>query len=305
MPVVSLDLHVPEMAGAARLFVDLLGGRTVDRSATVIAGAIQRGGTKIGWREGPAASRITLQTMELRVPDADGAVAALPARDLLGQDGDGWRVRARALGVDVVVHNIDAPGDRPSLPATGPGMGSDALDPSNDAVGRGAAGTRVFDHVCFAVESLADAVDLLRTQLGGVVVFGGHNARLGTLSSQVQFGSGTKVELLQPTRPDTALRRFLDRHGPGMHHLTWHVHDVEVAALAAEAHGFAVVDTDLESRAHWWETYLRPSSAFGLLVQLSWTDRHHDDPLDDATVAAILAGKVDSRDYTMHWPTRS
>ncbi len=291
MPVLGLDLAVPDPVRAHRLFVDLLGGVEVDRGEPGVgdprASAVQPGGATIAW-SGVADRTSTLSVLTLGVPDPDHAAAGLPARGAaLRPHGDGWTFRAAPLGVDVRVVPHDPGPGHPPVPGHR---------------GHGAAGTRVLDHACFAVDSLADAVDLLRTTLGGEVVFGGHNRELGTLSSQVRFGEGTKVELLQPTRPDAELRRFLDRRGPGLHHLTWHVHDVTAAARAAEDTGFAVVGTDLERRTHWRETYLRPGSALGLLVQLAWTDVTHDEALDDDAVAAILAGRVDSWGYTMRPP---
>ena len=171
--------------------------------------------------------------------------------------------------------------------------------PTDDHRPRGAAGALHLDHVCFAVRSLRDAVGLFRDRLGGAVVFGGHERTNGTLSSQVDLGGGTRVELLEPTRPDAAVARFLDRFGPGMHHLTWKVADVPAAVAAAEDAGFPTTGTDLDRRPHWRETYLRPAGALGLLVQLAWTDRSHDTPLDDATLARVLAGEVTSHDYGM------
>lgn len=296
MPVTGVDLGVPDPSTARRLFVDLLGGAPIAGSVGSGAGvARQPGGAVVRWDHVPG-PRSRLSALAVGVEEPDRVVAALAGRGAtLRPDGDGWRFAAEVLGVEVVVHDA---GSRMVVDGGPADQG-----PPGDPRGHGGAGTRVFDHVCLAVPSLADAVDLLCTRMGGEVVFGGHNSELGTLSSQVRFGSGTKVELLQPTRPDAALARFLDRRGPGAHHLTWYVRDVEAAARAAVEHGFAVVDTDLDRRAHWRETYLRPSSALGLLVQLAWTDRRHDTPLDDDTVAAILGGEVDSWGYTMHPPT--
>lgn len=157
-----------------------------------------------------------------------------------------------------------------------------------------------FDHVCIAVRDLRSSVHLLRDHLGGEVVFGGHNRHIGTLSSQVRLGTGARVELLQPAHSDAPIATYLDRFGgPCMHHLTWRVVDVAHAVGAAERAGFEVTGTDLYSRDHWRETYLRPGATMGMLVQLAWSDRHHDDALDDDRVDAILAGRVSSNDYAM------
>jgi methylmalonyl-CoA/ethylmalonyl-CoA epimerase len=265
--VVTLDLDVPDVARARELFGGLLGGtQLADRDGTAVIE--QPGGARIRCRAGDG-GRARLRRVSVRV--AGDRLDAAAAAVLLGVDLEPVR-----------------------QPQTPPANGK----PVADGEPVGSAGALAFDHVCFAVTSLDAPVALLR-DLGGAVVFGGHERNNGTLSSQLDFGGGTRIELLAPTRPDVAVARFLDRFGPGMHHLTWKVADVPIAEAAAEAAGFATVDTDLDRRPHWRETYLRPASALGLLVQLAWTSRRHDTPLDDATLARILAGEVNSWDYGM------
>lgn len=261
MTVARLELEVPDLDRARRLFVDLLGG-TLAPSRDADAFAVDvHGGAQLGLRPGRG-QRADLQTLVLTTD----AGRAPDTRALLGT-----RVAVVPLGAS----------------------------PVDDHIPRGSAGALHLDHVCFAVRSLRDAVGLLRDELGGHVVFGGHERTNGTLSSQVDLGGGTRVELLEPTRPDAAVAGYLERFGPGMHHLTWKVADVPAAIAAAEDVGFPTTGTDLDRRPHWRETYLRPGTALGVLVQLAWTDRSHTTPLDDATVERILSGRVDSHDYEM------
>lgn len=280
MGVARIEFDVGDLDRASRLFADLLGG---EARVSAVGRVVEReGGAAIHCRRTDVQGA-ALHRLVIAVPDVVAAAVRLEAAGIAAATGPGGlSVPGEVLGVELVL--TEEPTDVAPQAAAGP---------------HGAAGTTAFDHVCLAVRSLAECVHLLREVLGGTVVFGGRNRTLGTLSSQVMFGSGTKVELLQPARPDAAIAVFLERHGPGLHHLTWHTGDVPAAAAAAEALGFAVVGTDVASRSHWHETYVRPSSALGLLVQISWTDRHHVDALDDATVAAILAGRIDSWDYTM------
>lgn len=284
MPVARIGVGVPDLDRAVRLFGTLVGGEPSDGPDGPLLHRADAGAAIALLQAGPGRAR--LRRIVLGLADLAGALDRLDAAGVAYRhDPDGVAVPAEGsgverLGVELLLRAAD--------PATATAVGT-----------AGTAGTTAFDHVCLAVPSLADALHLLRDLLGGEVVFGGHNHVLGTLSSQLTFGEGTRLELLQPVRPDAAIARFLQRRGPGAHHLTWHVADVAVAERAATELGFEVVDTDVTTRAHWHETYVRPSSAMGLLVQLAWTDQHHDDPLDDDGVAAILAGEVDSFDFTM------
>lgn len=261
MTVARLELEVADLDRARRLLVDLLGGEVAPGRDGDAFAVDAHGGARLALRHG------------------DVPRAAL-RRLVVALDVDEAPDVGHLLGTELAVVR---PGPRPT----------------GDHAPRGAAGTLHLDHVCFAVRSLRDAVGVLRDRLGGHVVFGGHERTNGTLSSQIDLGGGTRIELLEPTRDDAAVARFIDRFGPGMHHLTWKVTDVPTAIVAAEEAGFPTVGTDLDRRPHWRETYLRPGGALGVLVQLAWTDRSHTQPLDDATVERILAGEIDSHDYGM------
>ncbi|HTZ08420.1 MAG TPA: VOC family protein [Acidimicrobiales bacterium] len=126
----------------------------------------------------------------------------------------------------------------------------------------------VLDHVAVAVEHWPDAWPRYATELGGRWVSGGLN--VGFAPAQLRYAGGGRVEVLQPWRPEDNpfLRRFLDRHGPGPHHLTFKVPDIEAAlALAGEA-GFDPVGVDL-SHEEWMEAFLHPRQATGIVVQLA------------------------------------
>lgn len=282
MPVTRVDLAVPDLDRAVRLFGSLLGGEPAAGEGDGVL--LRRADADAAVALSPTTARTAaLQRLVVGVDDVAAVAARVgDRRGIMTTAAGAVVVHAEELGTEVVLTQDAARAAR--------GAGTGPL---------GRAATTAFDHVCFAVPSLAAGVHLLRDVLGGDMVFGGRNERLGTLSSQVAFGPGTRVELLQPLHEGARIARFLARRGPGLHHLTWHVADVATAEAAALAAAFDVVDTDLGSRSHWHETYVRPSAAMGLLVQLAWTDRHHDRPLADDEIAAVLAGRVDSEDFTM------
>ncbi len=77
--------------------------------------------------------------------------------------------------------------------------------------------------------------------------------------------------MLEPRGPDGFLHRFLDQHGPGIHHVTFKVPDLREASDRAEARGYTIVGyNDLDPR--WAEAFLHPKQALGIVVQLAQTD---------------------------------
>ena len=91
------------------------------------------------------------------------------------------------------------------------------------------------DHVAVAVERQADALAALRRRPPVARWIGG-GGTAGFWSAQVQYANGMKVEVLEPylVEQNDFLRRFLDRNGPGPHHLTFKVKDIRGALRLAE-----------------------------------------------------------------------
>lgn len=124
------------------------------------------------------------------------------------------------------------------------------------------------DHIALASEDRRPGQQRYAGELGGAWVGGG--ADPGFWSEQVQFANGMKVELLEPldVEANDFLRRFLDRNGPGPHHLTFKVGDIVSALSLVEEAGYRPVSVNLE-REEWMEAFLHPKDAPGVVVQLA------------------------------------
>jgi catechol 2,3-dioxygenase-like lactoylglutathione lyase family enzyme len=130
------------------------------------------------------------------------------------------------------------------------------------------AAEAVLDHVAVAVERWTDAWPRYVHQLGGTWHSGGVN--VGFSPAQLGFANGAKVEILQPWEPEVNpfLRRFLDHSGPGPHHLTFKVPEINAALKRVRQAGFEPVGVRLEDPV-WREAFLHPREAFGVVVQLA------------------------------------
>jgi catechol 2,3-dioxygenase-like lactoylglutathione lyase family enzyme len=124
------------------------------------------------------------------------------------------------------------------------------------------------DHVAVAAERWADAWPRYAGDLAGEWVAGG--AAPGFASAQVRYSNGMRLEVLAPHEPERNdfLRRFLDRSGPGPHHLTYKVKDLRAALAEAEASGYRPVGVDFRDPT-WKEAFLHPKDAPGVVVQLA------------------------------------
>jgi methylmalonyl-CoA/ethylmalonyl-CoA epimerase len=131
------------------------------------------------------------------------------------------------------------------------------------------------DHVALAAERMNDLWPRYAGDLAGTWAGGGVTA--GFASAQVSFANGMRLEALEPYEPERNdfLRRFLDRNGPGPHHLTFKVGDIESALVQAESAGYPPVGVDLRD-VHWKEAFLHPKAALGVVIQLAQSSGEGD-----------------------------
>ncbi len=136
----------------------------------------------------------------------------------------------------------------------------------------------VLDHVAIAVRDWSVAQQRWRDQLGGGRSSAGENPIF--VSRQLRYANGGKLELLAPSPQDDSphnfVRRFLDKFGSLVHHVTLKVPDLHGALDVLAAAGLDAVDVrdDVE---YWKEAFLRPSQVGGLVVQIAETPFSDDD----------------------------
>ncbi len=124
-----------------------------------------------------------------------------------------------------------------------------------------------FDHVAIAVPSIRDAAVVLQRVAGGTC------SPITTVGSQgVRVAFLGPVELLEPTGPESTVARFLERRGPGLHHIAYRTPDIraEIARLAAE--GLELIDSEPRAGAHGLVAFIHPRSTGGVLVELVQPD---------------------------------
>jgi methylmalonyl-CoA/ethylmalonyl-CoA epimerase len=126
----------------------------------------------------------------------------------------------------------------------------------------------IFDHVAIGTRTLADGWQLFGSVLGGTWVYGGDSP--GYWWGQLRFGAGPKIELLTPTggTESAFLERFLVSRGPGPHHFTFLVADLNQTLSDVRASGIEPVGVDM-SNDFWKEAFLHPRDAHGIVVQLA------------------------------------
>ncbi|MFC4009204.1 VOC family protein [Nonomuraea purpurea] len=128
-----------------------------------------------------------------------------------------------------------------------------------------------FDHTAVAAPRIRDLLPLYRDLLGGTHRGGGgDNRTAGYRTLQLTYANGGRVELMEPLADSTFFDSFfeLTRGRGGVHHLNFHVDDLDAAVAALTARGYRLHGLN-RSNPRWREVFLHPKEAHGVLVQLA------------------------------------
>lgn len=124
------------------------------------------------------------------------------------------------------------------------------------------------DHVGVAVADMDGAIARYQQLLGVGPSVRKVMDKDGIEAAMFDLGS-THVELVAPTRADSAISKFLERKGEGMHHVAYRVGDIRAALAEAQAQGAQLLDLEprLGVMGH-LVAFLHPRSALGVLTEL-------------------------------------
>ena len=124
------------------------------------------------------------------------------------------------------------------------------------------------DHVGIAVSSIDAALGVYEA-LGLAVTRRERVESQGVTTAFLPVG-GTRLELLEPTGPDSPIAKFLEKRGPGVHHVCFSVADLEDALANLKARGFRLVHEKPVPGADGRRVaFLHPSAGHGVLIELS------------------------------------
>ena len=127
------------------------------------------------------------------------------------------------------------------------------------------------NHISVAVQSIDDALKFYRDVLGLEV---SETITLEDRQLKVAFVKigDTELELLEPTSQDNTVTRFLERRGPGLHHICLEVDDIAAAMDEFSARGAEFVDREPRPGAVGQVAFILPEVARGVLVELNQPD---------------------------------
>jgi len=126
----------------------------------------------------------------------------------------------------------------------------------------------ILDHVGIAVTNLDEALALYRDALGLHVEVPEEVASQRVRTHFIPTGQSA-LELLEPTSEDSVIAQYVEKRGPGLHHITLRVDDIRAALEQLKARGVRLVDEQPRPGAEGaLVAFIHPASAHGVLVEL-------------------------------------
>lgn len=124
------------------------------------------------------------------------------------------------------------------------------------------------DHIGVAVEDLDGAIALYRDRLGMREQHRETVEEQGVDAVLLEIGEG-HVELLAPLSPDSAVGRFLERSGPGLHHVAYQTEDIDSALDSVREAGMRLIDEEPRAGIRGSRVaFVHPKSTGGVLTEL-------------------------------------
>jgi methylmalonyl-CoA/ethylmalonyl-CoA epimerase len=124
------------------------------------------------------------------------------------------------------------------------------------------------DHIGIAVQSIDATLPFYRDILNMPVVGVEEVAEQKVRVAMLGIGEA-KIELLEPTSEESPIAKFLEKSGPGIHHIAYEVDDIESAIAGLLSKGARMIDEKPRGGAHGARiAFVHPKSSNGVLTEL-------------------------------------
>ncbi|MDT7603753.1 MAG: methylmalonyl-CoA/ethylmalonyl-CoA epimerase [Acidobacteriota bacterium] len=138
------------------------------------------------------------------------------------------------------------------------------------------------EHIGIATPKIEDALAFWRDALGLEVFHTEEVAEQGVRVAMLPVGE-PRIELLEPTRADSPVAKFIEKRGAGIHHVAVRVADIRATLARLKAAGARLIDEEPRTGAeNCLVAFVHPAAAGGVLLELV---EHRDEAEESAKQA--------------------
>jgi len=136
------------------------------------------------------------------------------------------------------------------------------------------------EHIGIAVKDL-DRAEALFSRLLGTAPYKRETVESEHVITSFFKVGEVKIELLAATSPESAIHKFIEKRGEGMHHIAYATDDIHAELARLKAEGFQLIhETPKKGADNKWVAFIHPKSAGGILTELC-QDRNEENRHDE------------------------
>ncbi len=125
----------------------------------------------------------------------------------------------------------------------------------------------LIDHVGIAVRSLAETLPFYTEQMG-MKLLGRETVERERVHVAMLSAGPSRIELLEPASPDSTIARFIERRGPGLHHVAMRVDDLPTVLKRLESTGAKLLGMPRRGAGGHLYVFVHPISSGGVLWEI-------------------------------------
>lgn len=127
------------------------------------------------------------------------------------------------------------------------------------------------EHIGIAVKNMA-ASNQLFEQLLGIAPYKMEEVSSEQVKTSFFQTGDTKLELLEATGTESAIQKYIDKRGEGIHHIAFEVEDIRATMEDLRQKGFRLLNEEPKRGAdNKWVCFIHPKTINGVLVELCQT----------------------------------
>ncbi|MEW6589277.1 MAG: methylmalonyl-CoA epimerase [Thermoproteota archaeon] len=123
------------------------------------------------------------------------------------------------------------------------------------------------DHIAIAVNNVEEAAKQYQMALGVDKIIFETVESEGVKLAIIKLENG-RIELMEPTRPDSPIKKFLEKKGEGLHHMALATNDIEKEYQRMEGCGIQFLGKIRDGSEGTKITFIHPKSLHGVLAEL-------------------------------------
>jgi LAO/AO transport system kinase len=142
----------------------------------------------------------------------------------------------------------------------------DTITSTQPATGRRPPATASIDHLGIAVRSLSESIAFYESL--GLAVSHRESVPQEKVHVALLPTADSRIELLEPSAPDSPISKFLEKRGPGLHHVALRVPDLAAAVARLRAAGAKLLNEPRQGAGGHIYVFVHPASTGGVLLEL-------------------------------------